>query len=41
MDVDRARHGNAVNGQFLVVDAIGRETGEQNPDQRNKPNDET
>jgi hypothetical protein len=41
MHVDRARYGDAVDGQFLFVDAIGRETGEQSPDQRNKPNDET
>ena len=41
MDVDRARQRDAVERQFLIVDAIGRETGEQNPDQRDEADDET
>ena len=27
--------------QFLIMDAIGRKTGEQNPDKRDKTGDET
>ena len=41
MDVDRPRHRDAVEGQFLIVNAIGCETGEQNPDERDKADDET
>ena len=41
MNVDRARQRDAVDRQFLIVDAIGREPGEQNPDQRDKTDDET
>ena len=41
VDVDRARQRDAVDRQFLIVDAIGREPGEQNPDQRDKTDDET
>ena len=41
MHVDRARQRDAVERQFLIVDAIGRETGEQNSDQRDKADDET
>ena len=40
MDVDRARQRNAVDRQFLIVDAIGREPGEQHSDQRNEADDE-
>ena len=40
MNVDRARQRDAVERQFLIVDAIGRKTGEQDPDQRDKPDDE-
>ncbi len=41
MDVDRARQRDAIDRQFLFVDAIGRQTGEQYPDQRNEACDET
>ena len=41
VNVDRARQRDAVDGQFLIVDAIGRKTGEQNSDQRDKTDDET
>ena len=40
MNVDRARKRDAVDRQFLVVDAIGRETGEQNSDQRDEADNE-
>ena len=41
MHVDRARQRDALDRQFLIVDAIGRKTGEQNSDKRNKTDDET
>ena len=41
VDVDRARQRDALDRQFLIVDAIGRKTGEQHSDERNKTNDET
>jgi hypothetical protein len=41
VDIDRARQGNPVDGQFLIMDAIGRETGEQNPDKRHQTDNET
>ena len=41
MNVDRARQRDAVDRQFLFVDAIGRETGEQNSDQRDEADNET
>ena len=41
MDVDRPRQRDALDLQFLIVDAIGRETGEQHPDQRDKADDES
>ena len=40
MDVDRARQRDAVERQFLFVDAISRETGEQNSDQRDEADNE-
>lgn len=40
VDVDRARQRDAVDGQFLIMDAIGRQTGEQNSDKRNKTDNE-
>ena len=40
MNVDRTRKRDAVDRQFLLVDAIGRETGEQHPDQRDETDDE-
>src|SRR5258708_35959800 len=40
MNVDCARQGDPVDCQLLLVDAIGRKTGEQNPDQRDKTDDE-
>ena len=39
VNIDRARQRNPVDGQFLIVDTIGRETGEQNPDQRHQTDD--
>ena len=41
LDVDRARHRDAVKRQFLFMHAIGRQTGEQNPDERDEADDET
>ena len=41
VNVDGARQRDAVDRQFLIVDAISRKPGEQNSDQRNKPDDET
>ena len=41
MNVDRARQRDPVDGQLLIVDAISRKTGEQNPDERDKTDDET
>ena len=41
MNIDGARQRDAVDGQFLIVDTIGRDTGEQNPDKRNQPDNET
>jgi hypothetical protein len=41
MNVDRARQRDPVDRQLLIVDAIGRKTGEQNPDERDKTDDET
>ena len=41
VNVDRPRHRDAVDRQFLIMDAIGRKTGEQNPDKRDKTCDET
>ena len=41
VNVDRARQRDAVDRQFLIVDAIGRQPGEQNSDQRDETNDET
>ena len=41
MHVDRARQRDAVNGQFLIVDAKGRQTGKHSPDQRDETDDET
>ena len=41
VNVDRARQRDPVDRQFLIVDAIGRKTGEQNPDERDKTDDET
>ena len=41
VNIDRARQRDAVDGQFLIVDAIGRDTGEQNPDKRNQTDNET
>ena len=40
MNVDRASHRYAVERELLIVNAIGRETGEQDPDKRNKADDE-
>ena len=40
MNVDRARKRDAVDRQFLLVDAIGRETGEHNSDQRDEADNE-
>jgi hypothetical protein len=41
MNIDRARERDSIDRQLLIVNAIGRKTGEQNPDQRDKPDDET
>jgi hypothetical protein len=41
MHVDRTRQRNAVDDQLLVMNAIGRKTGQQNSDQCNKTGDET
>ena len=41
MNIDRARQRDPVDGQFLIVDAIGRKTGEQNPDKRHQSDNET
>jgi len=41
VNVDGARQRDAIDRQLLIVDAIGRKTGEQNPDQRDKTDDET
>ena len=41
VDVDRAGQRDAVKRQFLFMDAIGRETGEQTSDQRDEADDET
>ncbi len=41
VNVDRARQRDAIDRQLLIVDAIGRKTGEQNSDQRDKTDDET
>jgi hypothetical protein len=41
MNVDRARQRDPVDRQLLIVDAISRKTGEQNPDERDKTDDET
>jgi len=41
MEIDRPRQRDTLDLQFLIVDAIGRETGEQNSDQRDKANDES
>jgi hypothetical protein len=41
VDVDRPRQRDAVNRQFLIMDAISRKPGEQNSDQRDKADDET
>ena len=41
VNVDRPRQRDAVDRQFLIVDAIGRKTGEQNSDQCDKTCDET
>jgi hypothetical protein len=40
MNVDGAGQRDAVDRQFLFVNAIGRETGEQNSDQRNEADNE-
>ena len=40
MNVDGAGQRDAVDRQFLFVHAIGRETGEQNSDQRDKADNE-
>ena len=36
-----ARQRDALDRQFLIVHAIGCKTGEQDPDERDKANDET
>jgi hypothetical protein len=41
VNIDGARQGDAVDGHFLVVDTVSRQTGEQNSDQRDKTDDET
>jgi hypothetical protein len=41
VDVDRASQRDAVKRQFLFMDAISRETGEQTSDQRDEADDET
>jgi hypothetical protein len=41
VNVDRARQRDAVQRQFLIVDAPSRQPGEKNPDQREKADDET
>jgi hypothetical protein len=41
MNIDRARQRDPVDRQLLIVDAISRKTGEQNPDERNETDDET
>ena len=41
MNVDRARHRDALEHQLLIVDTISRKPGEQNPDQCDKTDDET
>jgi hypothetical protein len=41
VDVDRPRQRDPVDGQFLIVHAIGRKAGEQHSDQRYKAYDET
>src|SRR6266852_2287310 len=40
VNVDRARQCDAVDRQLLFVDAISRQTGEQNSDERDKTNNE-
>jgi hypothetical protein len=41
VDIDGARQRDAVKGHFLFMNAIGRKTGEQNSDQRDKADNET
>jgi hypothetical protein len=41
MNIDRARQRDSVDRQLLIVNAIGRKTGEQNPDKCDKTDDET
>ena len=41
MNVDRARHRDPVKRQLLIMDAISRKPGEQDPDQCDKTDDET
>src|ERR1700733_8820999 len=41
VNVDRARERNAIDRQLLIMNAIGRKTGEENPDQCDKTGDET
>ena len=41
VNVDRPRQGDAVDRQFLIMDAIGSQPGEQNSDQRDETNNET
>ena len=41
MNVDRTRERDPVQRQLLVVDAIGREPGEQGSEQSNETDDET
>jgi len=41
VNVDRPRQRDAVDCQFLIMDPIGREPGEQKPGQRKKTDDET
>jgi hypothetical protein len=41
MHIDRPRHRDAVERQFLIVNAIGRKTGKQSPDKRDKSDDKS
>jgi hypothetical protein len=41
VNIDRPRQRDAIDRQFLIMNAISRKTGEQYPDQRDKTGDET
>ena len=41
MHIDRPRHRDAVERQFLIVNAISRKTGKQSPDKRDKSDDKS